>query len=301
MLSVSDKTAHPDESLIKVSALDNAAGDITYTVSDSNKNIVYTMTQSCSEDLTISGLDAGTYEIKAVLERNGRPLMTSNNLKLNLNNENIRISPDDNKLGEDYGEGKFIFQYDEDSDYEYYDTLEEAIDEVVTWGAGIITVRGGIYSGDGFRDIVLEGELELTIKAFEGEEVIFDCGNEGYFLHLTYETEVYPIETPPFIETEQTEGPTVTLDKITVIRGSAINGGAIDLDAGTLILANCTFSNNNAACGGAIYIGSSSAENEATVMVYNTTFTNNTASEGGAIYIGGGLLQDVSATFYLCT
>ena len=301
MLSVSDKTAHPDESLIKVSALDNAAGDITYTVSDSNKNIVYTMTQSCSEDLTISGLDAGTYEIKAVLERNGRPLMTSNNLKLNLNNENIRISPDDNKLGEDYGEGKFIFQYDEDSDYEYYDTLEEAIDEVVTWGAGIITVRGGIYSGDGFRDIVLEGELELTIKAFEGEEVIFDCGNEGYFLHLTYETEVYPIETPPFIETEQTEGPTVTLDKITVIRGSAINGGAIDLDAGTLILANCTFSNNNAACGGAIYIGSSSAENEATVMVYNTTFTNNTASEGGAIYIEGGLLQDVSATFYLCT
>ena len=301
MLSVSDKTAHPDESLIKVSALDNAAGDITYTVSDSNKNIVYTMTQSCSEDLTISGLDAGTYEINAVLEKNGRPLMASNSLRFDVNNENIRISPDDSKLGEDYGEGRFIFQYDEDSDYEYYDTLEEAIDEVVTWGAGIITVRGGIYSGDGFRDIVLEGELELTIKAFEGEEVIFDCGNEGYFLHLTYETEVYPIETPPFIETEQTEGPTVTLDKITVIRGSAINGGAIDLDAGTLILANCTFSNNNAACGGAIYIGSSSAENEATVMVYNTTFTNNTASEGGAIYIEGGLLQDVSATFYLCT
>lgn len=227
-----------------------------------------------------------------------------NNLRLtvsNVNNENILTSLDNSILGDEEEEGNFIYQYDEDSDYEYYDTLEDAIAQVELSGAGIITVRGGTYSGDEFCGIYLEGEMELTIKAYEGEEVIFDCGNANYFLHLTYETVTEPIETPPYFEIYQTEGPTVTLDHITVINGYAVHGGAIDIDAGTLILANCTFSNNNAKYGGAIYIGSVTADEDAMVIGYNTTFTNNYASdEGGAVYIASGM-QDTSASFYACT
>ena len=217
------------------------------------------------------------------------------------NEVNTRSSPDNN-VGNEYDEYKFIYQYDEDSDYEYYETLEDAIGQVELWGAGIITVRGGRYSGDEFRGITLEGEHEVTIKAYGDEEVIFDCGNEDYFLHLTYETIVTPTPKPPYVEIEQTEGPTVTLENITVINGHNLEGGAIELDAGTLTLVNCNFDSNRADRGGVIYIGSVSAENGATVIGLNTTFTNNYASdEGGAVYIKGALLQDVSASFYLCT
>ena len=221
--------------------------------------------------------------------------------KSNANSVNAPNSPDNN-LGDEYDEYKFIFQYDEDSDPEYYETLEDAIDEAVTWGAGIITVRGGRYSGYGFCGFELEGELELTIKAYEGEEVIFDCENENQFMHLSYETIVEPTTTPPFFETYQTEGPTVTLDHITVINGySDGDGGAIEMDAGTLILANCTFLNNNADCGGVIYIGSVSADEGATVIGYNTTFMNNYASEEGGVVFMQSPLQDLYASFNLCT
>ncbi len=222
--------------------------------------------------------------------------------KENSNDQNIRNSLDNN-LRQESTEGKFIFQYDEDSDYEYCDSLSEAIDKVELWGSGTIIIRGGTYSGDGFCGIDVEGELEVTIKAYEGEEVIFDCQNSDYFLLLTYETEIEWTETtPPVPYEEQTDGPTVTLDNITVINGKCTYGGVIDIEAGVLTVANCTFRNNNADYGGAIYIGASAAENDATVIGLNTTFINNYANdEGGAIYISGGLSQSVSATFLFCT
>ncbi|MBQ9025048.1 MAG: hypothetical protein IJ104_01525, partial [Methanobrevibacter sp.] len=307
MLSVSNKVTDSDDALIEVSAPENAVGNIKYTVSDSNKNIVYTTTQSCRDDLIIPDLDDGTYEINGVFE--GDDLyystdniqMTSLSIKksaINLN-ENIPYSAENDDSEEN--EGRFMFQYDEDDDYSYFDTLEDAVDEAVLYGAGIITVRGGTYS---VSSMDIEGEVELTIRAYGDEEVIFDCGDEYYFMLLTYDTEVEPIETPPFVETYQTDGPTVTLENITVINGKAHYGGAIDLEAGTLTLTNCSFRNNNAVEGGAIYIGSSDAEYDATLIALNTTFINNYAeSEGGAIYIASDNFdgQSTSATFYLCT
>ena len=212
---------------------------------------------------------------------------------------------DEDSIFDDYEEyGNFIYQEDEDDDDpQYFDTLEEAIDEASLMG-GIITVRGGTYKGYGFCGIEIEGELEITIRAYPGEEVIFDCEGENQFLYLTYETEVEWTETaPPVPYTYQTEGPTITLENITVINGySDGDGGAIEMDAGTLTLMNCNFSNNNAdADGGAIYIGSVTADEDAMVIAVNTTFTNNYAKgEGGAIYIDGSL-QDNSATFGFCT
>ena len=305
-----DNVVDSDEVVIKVLAPDNAAGNIKYTVTDSNKNVVHTVTQSCRDDLVLSDLDGGNYEINAVFEDDDLYYSTDNIQKtslsilgsaINLNNENLRASPDDNNLGEWDDEGKFIYQYDEDDDYSYFDTLEDAVDEAVLNGAGIITVRGGTYS---VYSMDIEGEVELTIRAYGDEKVIFDCEGEDYFMLLTYETEVETMEAPPFFYTYQTEGPTVTLENITVTGGKCTYGGAIDLEAGTLTLMNCNFYNNQATQGGAIYIGQSDAENDAMVIAVNTTFINNYAEdEGGAIYIASDNLdgQTTSASFYLCT
>ena len=304
MLSVSNNVADSDDTIIKVSAPDNAVGNIKYTVSDSNKNIVYTTTQSCSDDLIIPDLDDGTYEINGVFEGDNLYYPTNNIPMTSLSIRKSSVDVNNNNLGEEDDEGRFMYQYDEDDDYRYFDTLEDAVDEAVLYGAGIITVRGGTYS---VSSMDIEGEVELTIRAYGDEEVIFDCGGDNYFMLLTYDTEIEWVQVPPppHPETEQTDGPTVTLENITVINGYAKYGGAIDLEAGTLTLMNCNFRNNEAYDeGGAIYIGKWDAENDATLIAVNTTFTNNYAeSEGGAIYIASDNLdgQSTSASFMLCT
>ena len=307
-LNASNKVTSPNEAIVGVSAPENAVGNITYTITDSNKNIVKTLTQSCRDDLIVSDLDDGDYEINAVFEGDDLYYSTSNikmaplSIMRSVNNEDIRTSEEDEYDEEYYY--PFIYQEDEDSDYEYYETLEEAIDAASLMG-GIITVRGGTYYyEDGNAGIDIEGEAEITIRAFAGEEVIFDCQHESDFLYLTYDTEVEIIEAaPPIPIIYTTEGPTITLENITVINGYAnSDGGVIEMDAGSLTLLNCNFYNNEAEYGGVIYIGSLTSDQDADVIAYNTTFINNIArSEGGAIYISEGLEQFVSASFYACT
>ena len=233
----------------------------------------------------------------------------ANNFKLNSQDDlliaaNDEMLSDDESIFDDYEEtGNFIYQEDEDDDPQYFDTLEEAIDEASLMG-GIITVRGGTYNGWGFCGIDIEGELEITIRAYPGEEVIFDCEGENYFLHLTYDTEVEVIETvPPIPIVYTTEGPTITLENITVINGYNSEGGAIELVAGTLTMTGCNFYNNFAEdYGGAICIGSMNSDQDATLIALNCTFIGNIAGEeGGAIYIEADLEQYSSATFGFCT
>ena len=306
-LSASNKVTSPNNAIIGVSAPENAVGNITYTITDSNKNVVKTLTQSCRDDLIVSGLDAGDYEINAVFEGDDLYYSTSNikmaplSIMRSANNEDIRTSGEDDYNDDEYYNYPFIYQEDEDSDYEYYETLEEAIDAASLMG-GIITVRGGTYYLEDGIDI--EGELEITIRAFEGEEVIFDCQHQCDFLYLTYDTEVEVIEAvPPIPVIYNTPGPTITLENLTVINGYAVSDGAvIEMDAGILTLMNCNFYNNDAEYGGVIYIGSASSDQDADVIAVNCTFINNTArSEGGAIYISEGLEQFVSASFAGCT
>ena len=310
-LGASNKVTSPNKAIIGVSAPENAVGNITYTITDSNKNVVKTLTQSCRDDLIVSDLDAGDYEINAVFEGDDLYYSTSNikmaplSIMRAANNEDIRTSGEDDYIDDEYYNLPFIYQEDEDSDYyEYYETLEKAIDAASLMG-GIITVRGGTYKWeDGNAGIDIEGELEITIRAFEGEEVIFDCQHESDFLYLSYDTEVEIIETvPPIPIIYTTEGPTITLENLTVINGYAVSDGAvIEMDAGSLTLLNCNFYNNDAEYGGVIYIGSLSSDQDADVIAFNCTFINNTArSEGGAIYISEGLEQFVSASFVGCT
>ncbi|WP_407380671.1 hypothetical protein [Methanobrevibacter sp.] len=305
---VIDKTLNPGNYTIKVTSQErvNHISNSTEANLNVNGNLpVYGLRISNTNMDDMGNNNAG--EIDSVID-------TSNNVEAKHllairyfaiadteSNENIGNSIDNNNLGEEDDEGRFMYQYDEDDDYSYFDTLEDAVDEAILYGAGIITVRGGTYS---VSSMDIEGEVELTIRAYGDEEVIFDCGGEYYFMLLTYETEVEAMEAPPFFYTYQTEGPTVTLENITVINGVATYGGAIDLEAGTLTLTNCNFYSNTATEGGAIYIGQSDAENDAMLIALNTTFINNYAeSEGGAIYIADDTWdgQTTSASFYLCT
>jgi len=232
----------------------------------------------------------------------------ANNFKLNSQDDlliaaNDEMLSDDESIFDDYEEtGNFIYQEDEDDDPQYFDTLEEAIDEASLMG-GIITVRGGTYNGWGFCGIDLEGELEITIRAYPGEEVIFDCEGEDYFLHLTYDTEIEVIEAvPPIPIVYTTEGPTITLENLTIINGYNSEGGAIELIAGTLTLTNCNFTNNHADYGGAICVGSTEADQDATLIAVNCTFTDNFATEeGGAFYFMSNLEQTSTAAFGFCT
>ena len=305
---VIDKTLNPGNYTIRVTSQErvNYISNSTEAILNVNENLpVFGLRISNTNLDDLENDNAG--EIYSVVDISNnvqaKPLLAMRYFAVadTQSNENIGNSIDNNDLGEGDGEGRFMYQYDEDDDYKYFDTLEDAVDEAILYGAGIITVRGGTYS---VSSMDIEGEVELSIRAYGDEEVIFDCGGEYYFMLLTYETEVEPIETPPFFEEYQTEGPTVTLENITIINGVATYGGAIDLEAGTLTLTNCNFYNNAADEGGAIYIGQSDAENDAMVIAVNTTFKNNYAtSEGGAIYIASDNLdgQTTSASFYLCT
>ncbi|MEE1336394.1 Ig-like domain repeat protein [Methanobrevibacter sp.] len=285
----------------------------TYTIKVTSQERVNYLSGSAEATLTVNGASLGT--TNNVL---GQSVMTSpsgsqspideiiineeNFNNLEMSSQNDLLIATNNDIIRDEETGNFIYQEDEDDDPQYFDTLEEAIDEASLMG-GIITVRGGTYRGYGFCGIEIEGELEITIRAYPGEEVIFDCEGEDYFLYLTYDTEVEVIEAvPPIPIVYTTEGPTITLENITVTNGYNSEGGAIELVAGTLTLTNCNFTNNNADYGGAICVGSTEADQDATLIAVNCTFTGNVATEeGGAFYFMSNLEQTSSAAFAFCT
>jgi hypothetical protein len=66
--------------------------------------------------------------------------------------------------------------------------------------------------------------------------------------------------------------------------------GAINIDNGALIVANCTFSGNSGRYVGAIV-------SAGTVSITNTTFTDNSGAIGGAIFAASGALTITNSTF----
>jgi hypothetical protein len=82
-------------------------------------------------------------------------------------------------------------------------------------------------------------------------------------------------------------GVTATLRQLTIADGNAITGGGID-NAGTLIVANSTISDNNAGEDPPPVAGSGGGiENQGTLTITNSTISNNGAT-GGVDDIGGG-------------
>lgn len=89
-------------------------------------------------------------------------------------------------------------------------------------------------------------------------------------------------------------GNTVNINDLTLVNGSAEDGGAIYNNNSTVNIGNTTFSNNEASSGGAIYSEGSSAS----LTITNSTFTSNRAgSDGGAIYNYDGVDTITDSTF----
>lgn len=100
---------------------------------------------------------------------------------------------------------------------------------------------------------------------------------------------------------------TLTLNNSTFISNGTNNymagwgraGGILNI-GGKLTLTSCTFSDNNAGFGGAIY-NESSNQNSATLNISNSTFTHNistsNSSGGGAIQAGNGIVNINNSSF----
>ncbi len=83
----------------------------------------------------------------------------------------------------------------------------------------------------------------------------------------------------------------VQITGLTLTNGESEEGGAIDLDVGSLVLTDATITHSEALYGGAVYA------NEGSLWVDGSSFTDNTASsKGGAMYLYEGAAQIVDTT-----
>ncbi|HXF84024.1 MAG TPA: sortase [Anaerolineales bacterium] len=87
-------------------------------------------------------------------------------------------------------------------------------------------------------------------------------------------------------------GATLTLQNLTIANGSAVNGGGVYNDGGTLTITGSTFSGNSAGgFGGGVY------NDGGTLTITNSTFSNNIVSyDGGGVY-NAGTLNVTNSTF----
>jgi predicted outer membrane repeat protein len=86
----------------------------------------------------------------------------------------------------------------------------------------------------------------------------------------------------------ETSTPTVTLTGLRVTGGNATFGGAV-FNWGTLTVNDCTFANNTADYGGAIYTRQTSSYTGGVLRLNHDTFANNTAGKGSDFGAGGAI------------
>jgi hypothetical protein len=128
-----------------------------------------------------------------------------------------------------------------------------------------VEVAGGIYAGDGNRDISMSGK-SLVIRSVGGPEVTtINCGGSESEPHRA------------FMSTVNEESGSI-IDGFNIINGYHENGGAISLIHSDLTIRNCFFQLNESNRGGALYI------HEASPIVEYCLFFHNQAEEGGAIH-----------------
>ena len=186
--------------------------------------------------------------------------------------------------------------------------IVNTIYDSANFDASHFTEKDGIYS---LREVIYaiqNGYLESGDVQFDWNALITQMGG-GSDITITVDLGSIGITDNISITVPGSAGVTLTInasgngDSAFVVNGSAIgtslslnnltltgaatagNGGAIDIEAGTVNLTNVDIKDGSAALGGAIYLASGSAF----LTVSGTTFSNNTASSaGGAIYNNGG-------------
>lgn len=129
---------------------------------------------------------------------------------------------------------------------------------------GIVTIAEGVYSGENNTQIIID--KNMTIQGLSQTGTIINGTGSDWIFHIN-------------------NGISVTLAKLTLTNATRGDGGAI-YNTGTLIVTNCTFTDNiaHSGMGGAIF-------STGDLTALGSTFINNYAdSEGGAIDCSGTMI-----------
>ena len=152
----------------------------------------------------------------------------------------------------------------------WHTDLRDAMDEIADSDTkiGTILVKGGTYTE---RDATTDGDIyihfsdaaTITIRPFDGEQVIFDGSNTNYLFWF------------------ENANCKITFNDISFTKGKATkDGGAIEISEGQLTLNNCVLTGNE----GGRYGGAISVSDGGSFIANNCVFTNNKAADsGGAI------------------
>ena len=152
----------------------------------------------------------------------------------------------------------------------WHTDLRDAMDEIADSDTkiGTILVKGGTYTE---RDATTDGDIyihfsdaaTITIRPFDGEQVIFDGSNTDYLFWF------------------ENANCKITFNDISFTKGKATkDGGAIEISEGQLTLNNCVLTGNE----GGRYGGAISVSDGGSFIANNCVFTNNKAADsGGAI------------------
>jgi len=147
-----------------------------------------------------------------------------------------------------------------------YANIQAAI-TAAAYSGDIIVIADGTYTGTGNRNLDFGGKT-IIVRSASGDptKCIIDCQNttntRGFYFH-NGETNFARVEN------------------ITIKRGNAYFGGAIECEGASPTISNCILINNNAAFGGAIDCF------DGTPVIENCIITDNhSTSDGGAIECG---------------
>jgi len=144
---------------------------------------------------------------------------------------------DDDADGDPAGGDPNASDPNEDGSFAHpFDAIQEAIDKAVT-GYNMVVVLDGVYCGPGNRDVDFGGKA-ITVRSQNGpDNCIIDCESAGRGFAFT-----------------QGEGVNSVLDGLTIVAGSAYDGGAIYCASAGPTIENCILVGNAAShWGGAVY------------------------------------------------
>jgi predicted outer membrane repeat protein len=185
-------------------------------------------------------------------------------------------------------------------------TIQSAIDAADVLGGGEIWVQQGTYYPTHTSDREISFIVKQNVKLYGGFS-----GSETLLSERDYTTNTTILSGDIGTADDNADNShhIITTEKKAVIDGFTITKGNADGDrllrmgGGILMLddyatvENCTFTDNSAVEGGAIYVFNINGDGSGTsdiVVINNCDFSNNSASNGGAIVLRVGASSDIT-------